>query len=254
MKKIVWIDLGTHFAQEHSSIFGSNIIFYSFLFKRFVGGALLRRGKFVSLKGLKNIIQGRSIIKKRGNEFYSIFVEANPKIAKKMNFYPDADLFFNLALTNNFHDPLTITKLYLGDGADFSQGSSIFLEKHNVSKDSFIATLGISVTYFFKEIKSYLNENFNDYVVLLRLNCEGIEDDAIYAAHESFGNKLKLICGSLKDVEGVKGQAASQKLDKFLSDNQLYFAKFYAPIYTWPEGHAAVIKLLEEIDQSTIDS
>ena len=51
--------------------------------------------------------------------------------------------------------------------------------------------------------------------MLLRLNCEGIEDDVIYAAHSSFQDKLKLICGSLKDVEGVKG-LGPKKLPKIV--------------------------------------
>ena len=46
-KKIIWIDVGTHFAQEHSSLFGSISSFYLHILKRFIGGKLLRRGKFV---------------------------------------------------------------------------------------------------------------------------------------------------------------------------------------------------------------
>ena len=32
---------------------------------------------------------------------------------------------------------------------------------------------------------------------MLRLNCEGVEDEVIYAAQRIFGNKIKLIAGSL---------------------------------------------------------
>ena len=42
MKKIVWIDIGTHFAQEHKSIFGTNLYFYTFLLRRFIGGKILK--------------------------------------------------------------------------------------------------------------------------------------------------------------------------------------------------------------------
>ena len=103
---------------------------------------------------------------------------------------------------------------------------------------------------FFSELELHLNDKFSDYRVLLRLNCEGVEDEVIYSAHNSFGNKLKLICGSLKDVEGVKGLDASQKLDKFISDNKLLFVYFYSGIDSWPKAHNAVLNLLRKKDKS----
>ena len=141
---------------------------------------------------------------------------------------------------------MSITKLYLGDGNELSQGSSVFLEKENVHKDSYIAILGVFVSDFFRELDLHLNEKFSDYDVLLRLNCEGGEDDVIYSAYSSIGSKVKLICGSLKDVEGVKGLDASQKLDKFIHDNKLLFVYFYSGIDSWPKAHAAVLNLLEK--------
>ena len=89
MKKLVWIDIGTHFAQEHESIFSSNLIFYSFIIRRFISSKLFKRGKFVTLKGLKEIISSRHKLKKNAQDFYSIFVEANSEIARKMKFYPE---------------------------------------------------------------------------------------------------------------------------------------------------------------------
>ena len=248
MKKLVWIDIGTHFAQEHESIFSSNLIFYSFIIRRFISSKLFKRGKFVTLKGLKEIISSRHKLKKNAQDFYSIFVEANSEIARKMKFYPKADLFFNLALTNNLSQSPSITKLYLGDGNALSQGSSIFLEKHNVKQENFVAAFGVSTNNFFKELEIYLSNEFSDYAVIIRLNCEGVEDDVIYSAHKYFGSKLQLICGSLKDVKGVKGPEALQRLEEFISENGLVFAKFYAPIYTWLEGHQAILDLLRRID------
>ena len=52
----------------------------------------------------------------------------------------------------------------------------------------------------FRALEIHLAEKFSDYFVILRLNCEGVEDSAIYSAHNFFGDKLKLICGALKDV------------------------------------------------------
>ena len=246
MKKIIWIDVGTHFGQEYSSIFSSNISFFRHVIRRFLGGKVLKRGRFVSFKGLKNIIHARSKIRKRSKEFYTVFIEANPKIAYKKNIYSDADMVFNLALTDNSRTPVSITKLYLGNGDELSQGSSIFLEKHNVQKDSYVATLGVSISDFFSELEIYLNEKFGDYDVLLRLNCEGVEDDVIYSVYNIFGSKTKMICGSLKDVERVKGLDAYQKLEKFINENKLPFVFFCPLIYSWPEAHTAIMNLLDK--------
>jgi len=246
MKKIIWIDVGTHFAQEYRSFFGSNGSFYLHIIKRFLSGKILNRGKFVSFQGLKDIIYSRIRIRKRYREFYTIFIEANPKIAYTKNIYLKADMLFNLALTDDSQASLSISKLYLGNRSKLDQGSSVFLEKKNVHEDSYIATLGVTASVFFSELELYLNERFSDYDVLLRLNCEGVEDEVIYSAYSSFGGKLKLICGSLKDVEEVKGLEASQRLDNFINDNQLLFVIFHSGIDSWPKAHEAVLNLLKK--------
>ena len=246
MKKVIWIDIGTHFAQEHGSIFSSNFHFYMHICRRFLSGNVLGRGKSVKYQDIRNVISSRKSIRKRLQKFYSIFVEANPKIAYRKDLYLKADMIFNIALTDNTRPNFSITKLYLGNGDELSQGSSVFLEKGNVDKDTYIATLGVRVQDFFNELQLYLEEKFGTYDVLLRLNCEGIEDDVIYAAHSSFQDKLKLICGSLKDVEGVKGLEAYQRLNMFIDNNDLSFVSFYSGIESWTDAHAAIYTLLEE--------
>ena len=250
MKKIIWIDIGTHFAQEHESIFSSNFTFYFFIIRRFISSNLFKRGRFISNAELKEIINSRNNIRASSQNFYSIFIEANSKIARKTKFYPNADLFFNIALTDNSHKTNSIAKLYLGDGQDYSQGSSIFLEKHNVNKDNFIAAFGVSTNNFFDELELYLSEKFSDYVVMLRLNCEGVEDSVIYSAHKSFGKRLELICGSLKDVAEVQGVEAFERLEDFITKNQIEFAQFASPIYTWLEGQKAILNLIRKIHSS----
>ena len=245
MKKIIWIDVGTHFAQEHSSLFGSNSSFYLHILKRFIGGKLLRRGKFVGLKDLRNIISFRSKIRKSEKDFFTVFIDANPKIFFRKKNYLNANLAFNLALTSNSSLPFSITKLYLGNREEFSQGSSIFLEKENVHKDSYFSTLSLSAEVFFKELKKYLDEKFKDYDVLLRVNCEGVEDDVIYSAHKNFENKLKFICGALKDVEDIKGSLAYNNLNSYLIENKLIFEVFHSRIDSWKKAYAAILNLIE---------
>ena len=80
---------------------------------------------------------------------------------------------------------------------------------------------------------------------MLRLNCEGVEDTVIYSVSESFGKKLKLVCGSLKDVEELKGVGAAESLDEFMQAKELPFIKFSSGIYTWPQAHIAILDLLD---------
>ena len=247
--KIIWIDVGTHFAQEHDSIFGSNYGFWRLITRRFLSYKILKRGKFISFEELKSVIHSRASIRKRSSDFFSIIIEANPKIAYKKKFYPNADIFFNMALTDDNHSPVSIAKLYIGDQGELSEGNSLFLKKDNPKDGRHIATFGVSTRDFFRELALYLDDQFKDYEVLLRLNCEGVEDDVIYSTFSSFGNKLKLICGSLKDVEELKGLEASQKLDDFINDNNLVFKTFHSGIHTWPEAHKAVLSLLEKDDK-----
>ena len=61
---------------------------------------------------------------------------------------------------------------------------------------------------------------------MLRLNCEGVEDEVIYSAQNVFGNKLKLIAGSLKDVKELKGEVAFNKLFEFMNQRDYLLFNF----------------------------
>ena len=95
-------------------------------------------------------------------------------------------------------------------------------------------------------MKLHIEELYDDYDILLRLNCEGVEDDVIYSVYNIFGSKTKMICGSLNDVERVKGLDAFQKLEKFMNENKLLFVLFCPLIHSWPEAHTAIMNLLYE--------
>ena len=246
MKKIIWIDVGTHFGQEYMSLFGSNMSFYWQLFKRFVSGGILKRGKFVSKEGLKNILHARKKIRKQSKEFHTIFIEANPKILSKKNVYLRADDVFNIALMGNTIEPLSISKLYLGIGDELSQGSSVFAENNAVDKNTFMTVMGISCDTFFNQLKLHIEELYDDYEIFLRLNCEGVEDEVIYSVYKIFGSKTAMISGSLNDVERVRGEDASQKLEEFMNEKELKFVFFSPLIYSWPAAHTAIMNLLSK--------
>ena len=136
--------------------------------------------------------------------------------------------------------------LELGGGGELSQSGSLFSDKHIKFQNNFLPVLGVSTDTFFKSLKKYISELFTDYVVILRLNCEGVEDSVIYSAHACFEEKLELICGALKDVAELKGVEAFNNLEKFISDNQIPFANFASPVSTWAEGQNAIQDVLKK--------
>ena len=238
MKKIVYLDIGTHFGQEFQSMFGSGRAFSWKMFRRFVAYFLLRKGEKISIKYLMKLMKGRKNLKKIRKDFLFYFVEANPKIINFCDVYKNAHGVFNCAL--NGEQKVSVANLFLANEELLGQGSSIFLSKNNVTESHSVPTLGVPSKVFFAAFKSHLDKVVAEYLVILRLNCEGVEDDVIYSAHEVFGNDLTLVMGSLKDVMECKGEGAYVSLLNYLDDRGLPFIKFSELITSWAEAHSSV--------------
>lgn len=246
INNVIWLDIGTHFGQEYSSIFSSNSFFFLKIIKRIFNGNILNRQKSINISILKNIIHKRYQIRKQSKYFHSIFIEANPKIIFNKKIYSKADMIFNVALTGE-KKLITLKKLYLGQDGNLSQSSSIFSNKKNIKKNNYLITVGVSNDAFFKDLKVNLNNKFSNYELILRLNCEGVEDEIIYSVYKNFGKKLKLICGSLKDVKEIKGKKALNKLNKFMIDRKLPFCQFHSGIESWPNSFDEILKLSNKL-------
>ena len=241
MTKLVYIDVGTHFGQEFQSMFGSSWYFFWKLVRRIIGFYILRKGQKITAKNILELIRERRKIKKNKKNFLTYFIEANPKIINHSNVYKKALGVFNFALTGD--DNVNITNLYLANFSwegEISQGNSIFSHKDNVSKEKFLPTIGVPSKLFFDIFKNYLDNTVSKYAVILRLNCEGVEDDVIYAAHEFFGKKLILIMGSIQDVKECKGDAAYLELEKYLDNNSLPFVNFSSSVNSWIKAHSSI--------------
>ena len=241
MTKIIYVDIGTHFGQEFNSLFGGQWIFYLKIAKRLAGYYLFNRAEKLSLIDIIDLNRVRRQVKKVKEDFLFYFVEANSNIISHCKVYNKAHGVFNCALTGE--SSLNITKLFLANGDTLSQGSSIFPNKSNVSTKDIVPTLGVPAKLFFNEFKKHIHTITDDYVVIIRLNCEGVEDSIIYAAHEIFKDNLVLTMGSLKDVKECKGEAAYKKLENFLRDNSLPFVFFSSSVHSWKKAHSS-IKLL----------
>ena len=80
----------------------------------------------------------------------------------------------------------------------------------------------------------------------MRLNCEGSEDDTIYAFYQSFGKDLIHVFGSLKDVKVIKGESSFNNLKKFLRHKRISFTNFSSSVETWHEAFTTLHFLLEK--------
>lgn len=242
--KIVYIDIGTHFAQEYSSIFGSHKYFVVKIFRRIVSYYLFSKGDRRSMNYYLKLFRDRSKLRSERENFKCYFVEANPKVIVTKDVYKKADGVFNIALTGS--DKVDIINLFLANNDELSQGSSILIQKPNVSPDQYLATFGVPSEIFFKQLKDYLQKKYYEFDIILRLNCEGVEDDVIYAAHNVFSSSLKLIMGSLKDVRECKGETAYKSLLRYFDNNGIPFQFFSSSVNSWGGAFNAIRQVVVE--------
>ena len=235
--KYIWIDIGTHFAQEYNSIFGSNIKFLIKISKNIFDNYLFNK-RIPKIDDIFDLIKNRIELKKKKDKFYFVFVEANPRIFFFKKKYQEADIAFNIAITDNFKYskfPKKKTKLYILGNDFFSQGNSIYskTKRSNFDKNKFIWTKGISANNFFLSLKKRLDRNFNKYKIILRLNCEGAEDTIVYETHKIFKNNLSILSGSFQDVKNIKGRKAYKTFQKFLKEKKIKTYLFTSKVDSW---------------------
>lgn len=241
-KKLVWLDIGTHRGQEFRSVFASDIRFALKLLKFFS-----RRRRHATLTAsimeARNLFDFSRSLKSRRQDLFFITVEANPFILAHP-VYQMADAIFPLALGQSASDASALGRLYLVERDKGGQGSSIFTEKPNVNPADFLPCIVMDPKRFLTHLKDLLDDYPWDYDLMLRINCEGAEDEVIYAGREVFGDKLVHIFGSLKDVEEIKGRDAYKALMDFLEKEGLPFTFFSSDVESWPDSHKALATLL----------
>lgn len=238
MARLIWIDVGTHFGQEYQSIFGSSWKFYTRLV-RLLLRRLLRGDRNISMSKVLSLPRVRRSLREQRSDFMFVFVEANHKIIAGRKVYAEADAVFNAAILDESESGVVVRKLFLANGDQLSQGSSVFASKHNAQTHNYILTIGVCANSFFRNLESEIVRELNESTVMLRLNCEGVEDSVIYAAHRVFGRRLQLVCGSLKDVKGIKGDEAFDELNRFIENNKIRYEPFSSNASTWLVAHEA---------------
>ena len=238
VKSLVWIDVGTHAGQELMSIQASDFSFYRKVM-RHEAKALIKRARSYSWADLGELARCRHWLRNHRSAMQVVLVEANPKLIG-LPVYQTADRVVCAALGGRDDPTLSLGRLYLTGDDACGQGSSIYQAKANVRDTRYLNCLVLNPLSLAQELRSSLDAAGSEYSVILRLNCEGSEDEVIYAFHEIFGAQLVHVFGSLKDVAGVKGPAAHTALTEFMDANGLPFTFFSSAFSSWLDSLRAL--------------
>jgi hypothetical protein len=242
-EKTLFIDVGTHQAQEFAALFDHTAVGYLRHYLRHRRRS--RRAGRVALpwSGFRQFLaQIKRLRAVRRNIVY-VMVEPNARLFAGRR-YRLADMAFNIALSS---DPKTasVLPLFLAEGNPEGQGSSLFETKPNVRLGEFDLVLNVDALHFARSLAEIAAERAEAATgpVVLRLNNEGAEVEVIHAFHTVFGDRLKVVMGSLNDVAKVKGDAALGALHRFLADRGIPFLPFHSDFQTWPAAVEQVLKV-----------
>ena len=82
--------------------------------------------------------------------------------------------------------------------------------------------------------------------IIIRLNCEGMEDEIIYDFKKFIPKRLIGIMGSLKDVKSIKGNKEYSQLLEFIDNEEIKFVPFSDDIDTWGKAHSYLFSFLQD--------
>ena len=235
----ILIDVGTHSCGEIKSFTDSKFFFFK-LIKRIIKNIYKKRS--LNLSDFISLIINHFKLKNVSKKITLILIEPNYlHFGEKP--YKFSSMVLPAAINSNYDNNSTRTiKLFFANNDPKSAGNSIFSSKTNVNSNNFSNVLSLN-SYELLEIleNSYLHENSK---VILRINCEGMEDEIIYEFKKYLANRLKGIMGSLKDVKSIKGNKKYSQLMKYINDEEIIFIPFSDDIDTWKRAHPFLYSLI----------
>jgi hypothetical protein len=243
--KLLFVDVGTHEAQEYMGLFGHGRLAYLRHWLRHRRRSR-RQGKVaMDRAGFSRFMATTDRLRAMRSRVIYVMVEPNARLFA-MDRYRLADISLNVALSADAAKA-SLMPLYLAESNPTGQGSSLFTEKPNVKPDEFDMVLNLDALHFAETLKAALARHYgtHDGPVVLRLNNEGAEVEVIRAFHQVFGQRLKAVMGSLSDVAKVKGEAALTALHGFLDAEGIPFLPLHSDFATWPAAAEKTLALLD---------
>ena len=235
---IIFIDIGTHSCGEIKSFTNSKFFFFK-LIKRIIKNIYKKRSINISIFSslIINHFKLKNIIKK----ITLILIEPNYLHFEKKP-YKFSSMVIPAAINSTNDSNSRTIKLFFANNDPKSAGNSIYSSKGNVNKNHFRNVLALNSSELLEILeKTYFHENSK---VILRINCEGMEDEIIYEFKKYLANRLKGIMGSLKDVKSIKGNKKYSQLMKFIDDEEIIFVPFSDNLDTWSKAHSFLFSLI----------
>lgn len=243
--RMLFVDVGTHEAQEYMGLFGHGRLTYLRQWLRHRRRSRRQGKAALDWAGFSRFLQVADRLRALRQQVIYVMVEPNARLFA-MERYRRADIALNIALSADARKA-SLMPLFLAESNPTGQGSSLFTEKPNVKAEEFDMVLNLDALHFAESLKMAMAAQYDaaDGPVILRLNNEGAEVDVIQAFHQVFGPRLKAVMGSLSDVAKVKGEAALTDLYQFMEDAGIPFLPLHSDFATWPAAAEMTLKLLE---------
>lgn len=243
--KLLFVDVGTHEAQEYMGLFGHGRLAYLRHWLRHRRRSRRQGKPAVDRAGFSRFLASTDRLKVLRHQVVFVMVEPNARLFA-MDRYRKADIALNAALSSDARTA-SFMPLFLAESNPTGQGSSLFIEKPNVRPDEFDIVLNLDALHFAETLKSTVaaQHGSTDGPVILRLNNEGAEVEVIHAFQKVFGQRLKAVMGSLSDVSKVKGPDALTALYDFLDSEGIPFLPLHSDFATWPAAAEMTLSLLE---------
>ena len=234
----ILIDIGTHSCGEIKSFSDSKFFFFK-LAKRIIKN--LYKKKSLDIDYFKKLVSNHFKIKSLVKKITLILVEPN-YLHFDEKIYGLSSMVLPAAIKNIKEIDSRTTKLFFANNDPKSAGNSIFSSKGNVNENNFKNVLVLTTNELFEILKNtYLHENSK---IIIRINCEGMEDEIIYDFKRFIPNRLIGIMGSLKDVKSIKGNKDYSQLMEFIDKEKIKFVPFSDDIDTWGKAHSYIYSLL----------
>jgi hypothetical protein len=236
---VIVIDVGVHRGQEMRLLLGDG---YSIFFKQILvtcwnelkAGHLRELRPFL-IDALK-LLSSFKVIRRRAKDW--IWIGVDPVVQYDFaKFFSLYDAFYSIALRSSPENRVNFDQFFVAKTDEKEIGGSLFK-----SGDEFVSrdVISVDAEYFFSRLRSRFDNEFKDYQIILRMNCEGAEGVVIEGSLKVFGSKIALVAGTLADLQKIYGEKEFLRVNSILAAHRLEIVEFSPLISSWKDAFSAL--------------